>query len=209
MPTLAEQTRPEYDRMYGDSKYYWGLRPSRSAFEILQRLPPERPLKLLDIGCGEGRDAVFFARNGYDVTAFDLSEEGVRKTRELADRVGVELDVFQADVNEFRLAEQVDAIFSNGTLHCSDPNRRAEIFANFREFTAEDGLHVLNVFVAKPFIAPAPDRDPSSRLWRSGELLGHYADWRIEWSVEEIFDCISSGVPHQHCVNRIAARKPR
>ena len=39
--------------------------------------PPEQPLKLLDIGCGEGRNAVFFARNGYNVTAFDISEKGI------------------------------------------------------------------------------------------------------------------------------------
>ena len=42
-------------------------------------MPPTRPLKVLDIGCGEGKDAVFFARNGYDVTAFDLSKEGIEK----------------------------------------------------------------------------------------------------------------------------------
>ena len=41
--------------------------------------PPVKPLKVLDIGCGEGKDAVFLARNGYSVTAFDLSEAGIEK----------------------------------------------------------------------------------------------------------------------------------
>lgn len=39
-------------------------------------MPPITPLKLLVIGCGEGRNAVFFARNGYEVSAFDLSTKG-------------------------------------------------------------------------------------------------------------------------------------
>jgi hypothetical protein len=65
----------------------------------------------------------------------------------------------------------------------------------------------MSVFVAKPFVPPAPDRDPNSNLWRSGALLGYYADWRVEWCTEDIFDCMSSGVAQQHAVNRIAARK--
>ncbi len=37
-------------------------------------------------GCGEGKDAVFLARNGYIVTAFDLSETGIEKGKKLAER---------------------------------------------------------------------------------------------------------------------------
>lgn len=43
--------------------------------------PPDEPLKLLNIVCGEGRNAVFFARNGHLATAFDLSKVGVEKTK--------------------------------------------------------------------------------------------------------------------------------
>ena len=88
-----------YDERYDSETYYWGTRPSRMAYEVLQRAPPDRPLKLLVIGCGEGRNAVFFARNGYHVSAFDLSAVGVEKTKRLAARAGKEVRAFQADVN--------------------------------------------------------------------------------------------------------------
>ncbi len=52
-----------YDERYNRPGYYWGRNPSASCYRILQLLPPDRPLTLLDIGCGEGRNAVFFARN--------------------------------------------------------------------------------------------------------------------------------------------------
>ena len=61
----------QYDEKYNQKSYYWGKLPSAICFEILKIMPPVRSLNLLDIGCGEGRNAVFFARNGYNVTAFD------------------------------------------------------------------------------------------------------------------------------------------
>jgi len=171
-------------------------------------MPPERPLKLLEIGCGEGRNAIFFARNGYEVHAFDLSEKGVEKTKQSADQAQVVIRVFRADLNAFRLAETYDILFSTGTLLSSHPSIREELFSNYKSFTAEGGLNVFSVFVRKPFIAAAPDRDPNSHLWRSGELFTIYHDWQIEWCVEEIFDDMSGGIAHKHAVNRLIARKP-
>lgn len=119
-----DETRTEYDARYGGAEYYWTLRPSSTCFEVLKRMPPERPLKLLDIECGEGRNAVFFARNGYRVSAFDFSEHGVKKTQQLAASAGVVVDVFQADLNAHRLADEFDVIFSTGVLHSSAPSIR-------------------------------------------------------------------------------------
>ena len=196
-----------YDDRYRGKGYYWGKRPSAICYRVLELMPPERPLKLLDIGCGEGRNAVFFARNGYQVTAFDLSPIGVEKTKRLAAEVGVSLVAFTADLLEFRLAESFDILFSTGTLHYIPRELRAEILSNYKRFTNPDGIHVFSVFVAKPFIPRAPDAEPSAHVWISGELFTHYHDWKIEFCTEEIFDCLSSGVPHQHAVNRIIARK--
>ena len=170
-------------------------------------MPPDRPLRLLDIGCGEGRNAVFFARNGYEVHAFDISDKGLEKTKLLAEKAGVSVHIFQKDLNEFRLSEPFDILFSTGVLHSSHPSIRSELFENFKAFTNEGGLHVFSVFVTKPFIQPPPDGDANSHLWKSGELFLLYHDWKIEWCVEEIFDCMSSGIPHQHAVNRIVAKK--
>ena len=61
-----------YDEKYSDD-YYWCKRPSSSCFKVLKLKPPIEKLKLLVVGSGEGRNAVFFVRNGYNVTAFDLS----------------------------------------------------------------------------------------------------------------------------------------
>jgi tellurite methyltransferase len=195
-----------YDDRYARPGYYWGKLPSQACYQVLQLLPPVRPLRLLDIGCGEGRNAVFFARNGYYVTAFDASSKGIEKTKELAAGAGVSIETFVADINEFRLTDSFDVLFSTGVLQYVPPERRQELFANYREHTSPGGLNAFSVFVKKPFIAKAPDGEKTAHRWISGELLTLYDDWRIESCTEEVFDCMSSGVPHQHAVNRVIAR---
>ncbi|KKO55175.1 helix-turn-helix domain-containing protein [Paenibacillus sp. DMB20] len=196
-----------YEEEYRAPDYYWGIEPAAACMRILEILPPTRPLKLLDIGCGEGKDAVFFARNGYEVTAMDVSDAGLDKTQRLADRIGVHVQVVKADILDFRLDSCFDILYSSGVLHYIKPEYRDEIFANYKQFTNPDGIHMFNVFVNKPFIAPPPEKEPNAYRWISGELLTHYHDWFIEESSEVVFDCNSSGVPHKHAMARMAARK--
>ena len=196
-----------YDKKYAQNAYYWGTQPSSFSFKILELLPPDQPRKLIDIGCGEGRDAVFFARNGYDVTAFDLSAQGIDKTQKLAEKVGTSLQVFTADMLEYRLTETFDIVFCHGGLHYIPEKLRTSILDNYKRITTKGGLNVLSVFVRKPFIAKAPDAQSTAHKWVSGELFMHYHNWRLEFCSETIFDCMSSGVPHQHAMDLMIARK--
>lgn len=196
-----------YEEEYKTEHYYWGTLPNSACYQVLQRVPPARRLRLLDIGCGEGKDAVFFARNGYDVTAFDVSDAGIEKTKRLADQAGVHVNVFKADILDYRLDTSFDIIFSSGVLHYVKREFRQDLFANYKQFTKEDGMHVFNVFVHKPFIAPPPEKEPNAHKWYSGELLALYHDWLIADSSEIVFECHSSGIPHQHAMATMMARK--
>lgn len=196
-----------YDARYASKEYYWGLRPSTLCHEVLRLMPPTRRLRLLDVGCGEGRDAVFFARNGYEVTAFDLSPEGIDKTIALAEQSRTPITAFVADLREFRLSEPFDIIFSTGSLHYLPQRSRVAVIADYRAHTLPGGINAINVFVQKPFLKVPPDTEDLAHPWYSGELFLHYHDWRIEYGVEEMFDCTSSGIPHQHCVNKVIARR--
>jgi len=196
----------QYDEKYQSTASYWGHKPSNLCLAVLELLPPERPLRLLDIGCGEGRHAVFFARNGYSVTAFDISAVGVAKTLRAAEEAGVAVNAFEADLHSFRLSEEYDIIFSTGTLHYVPEALRVEVFDNCKRHTAPDGIHAFSVLVQKPFIPKAPDAETSAHHFISGELFTYYHDWRIELCNEAIFDCLSGGVPHQHAANRMIAR---
>ena len=196
-----------YEAEYNQQDYYWGLTPSPLCYRILEKIPPIRPLRLLDVCCGEGRNAVFFARNGYIVTAFDLASTGIEKTKRLADRYSVPVDTVKVDINDFRLDTEYDVIFSVGSLHYIHPDKRAEILENYISHTSIGGVHAFNVFIKKPFIAPAPENEPLSYPWKSGELFTYYTDWLLHSAEELIFNCDSSGVPHRHCIDQMVAER--
>lgn len=197
----------QYDEKYLEKEFYWGVKPSPICYKVLEMNASSKTQTLLDIGCGEGRNAVFFARNGYKVSAFDLSMNGVQKTKAYAQSIGVEIDVCESDILNYKFDKEYDVLFSTGVLQYIPPDKRQAIFEHYQEHTCVDGLNVFSVFVKKPFIEKAPDGEKSAHHWYSGELLSLYKDWKIEYSIEEIFDCMSSGIPHKHAVNRIIARK--
>lgn len=196
-----------YENVYIQEEFYWGLNPANMCYEILKIMPPNKPYKLLEIGCGEGKDALFFARNGYDVTAFDISQSGVDKANWLAEKFHVNIKAFRADMLEYRVTEPYDIIYSSRSMHHIRSDLREEIIHNYQENTTPYGINAFDIYVAKPFIKSPPDTDTFSFLWKSGEILMMYADWEI-WQMEEkIYDCTSSGKSHQHAVNRMIARK--
>lgn len=200
--------RSPYEERYQVDGYYWGIEPNDLAFEVLKRKYPTRPLKLLEIGCGEGRDAVFFAKNGFIVTAFDVTESGIEKAKRLAEIHQVDVDFFKADLRQFRAEETYDVIYSSGVLHHLPPGLREEMFENYKSHTAPGGLNAANVFVRKPYIPIPPDSDGDDDTWESGELASYYREWRMEAMYEEEFTCRSNAVLHQHCMNVVIAKKP-
>jgi tellurite methyltransferase len=194
-----------YNKVYNREDYYWGVEPSTMCYDVLRYLPPTRPLKLLDIGCGEGKDAVFFARCGYIVSAFDLAETGLEKTCMLAEKAHVQVNTFQANLWHFRLTENYDVLYSSGVFSYIKPEIRAEIMENYKSHVNDGGLVAFHTFVQKPFIARAPEKE-KTYAWKSGQLFTYFHDWYIENCCEYVFDCNSGGVPHKHAANRLFAK---
>lgn len=203
-----KKTSAFYEERYKSAEYYWGVKPSFMCLEVLRILPPDRPLKVLDAGCGEGKDAVFFAKNGYKVSAFDITGSGIEKAKRLAERHGVDIDFFRADILDYRLEREFDVIFCSGVLHYLPEKTRGEVLDDWKRHTTAGGVNALNVFVEKPFIKNPPDNEPGHfPNWISGELFGYYHDWKFERCEEVIFDCNSGGAPHKHCMNTLIAVK--
>jgi len=206
IPTKRGST--DYENRYNQDGFYWGVAPNHMCYEVMRLKPPTSPLRLLDMCCGEGKDAVFFANNGYLVSAFDIAESGLEKGRKLADVNGCSVSFFTADVRDFEPDSEFDIIYTSGGLIYFTPEKRNEMINMYKEKTAPGGLHAVNTFVDKPFIARPPDSEDSETFWKSGELFSYYHDWHFHSAIaERIFECNSYGTPHKHCMDILLAEK--
>ena len=110
-----------WDERYRGDTYAYGTEPNDFLKSEVARIPKGRVLCLAE---GEGRNAVFLAGLGYEVTAVDLSLEGLRKAERLARARGVTLQVQQADLTTYEPAAAaftgIVAIFA----HLPAPSRR-------------------------------------------------------------------------------------
>lgn len=205
------QARGPYDEAYAQAAFYWGQEPSALAKEAAALLTAaQRPAaRVLDIGSGEGRDAVYFARCGFQVDALEISAPGIEKIRRFSAAAKCDVRVLHADMLDFVLTGAYDLVYSMGSLQFLPPEKRREAFAAYKEHTLPGGFNAHLAFVEKPFVVPAPDWEREERFYRSGELAGYYWDWEILCGEEQLLDCCSSGTPHRHAVCTLLARKPQ
>ena len=99
-----------WDERYSAEGYAYGTTPNEFLAENVSHVPKGRVLSLAE---GEGRNAVFLAKQGYAVTAVDASRVGLKKARKLAKENDVEVEFIHADLATFDLGEdQWDGIVS-------------------------------------------------------------------------------------------------
>ena len=73
--------------------------------------------KVLDVGCGQGRDSLFLAAQGYSVTGIDASQVGVEQMLELASRQALTIKGIVADFFNYDFTETYDVIVLDSILH--------------------------------------------------------------------------------------------
>ncbi len=202
--------QPVYDERYARPGLYWGRKPTGLArdFVRIARSLPRRLRTVVDLGTGEGRDSIYFARQGYRVLGVDISSVGVRKAEDRAKKLGAKARFQVADMRTFRLNRRVDAVFSSGALNNLPRRIRTARFEHFKAQTSAGGLNAMNADVLKPYI-PLYSMNPCATPFRSGELLGYYWDWEILDSGSGEFVSHAGGVPHRKAMDMVIARKPR
>jgi SAM-dependent methyltransferase len=88
-----------WDQRYAATDLVWSAEPNRFVLAELGDLAPGRAL---DVGAGEGRNAIWLAARGWRVTAVDFSAVAIDKGRRLAEARGVDVEWVVADVTDYR-----------------------------------------------------------------------------------------------------------
>ena len=91
-----------WDERYSSEDYVYGTKPNEFLASVADRIPKGRVLCMAE---GEGRNGVFLAEQGYQVTAVDSSRVGMEKARRLARQRKVEIETIVSDLAHFEITE--------------------------------------------------------------------------------------------------------
>lgn len=92
-----------WNERYSEAEYVFGTQPNDFLKQQFAQIPAGG--RVLCLAEGEGRNAVFLAEQGYDVTAMDLSDVGLNKALKLASERGVEISTQIADLADYEFGK--------------------------------------------------------------------------------------------------------
>ena len=151
-----------FNEEYKKEECYWGKEPDKGVKLILKY---KKSGNVLDLGCGEGRNALFLAKNGFGVTGVDISEEGIKKYEEIVKQNNLKVKGIIEDIRKFKFNNKYDIIISNATLHFLKEKEVKDIIEKIKENTKKYGLNVISVFTEEN-----PDKN-FPYLFKINELL--------------------------------------
>ena len=97
----SQDSKAQWDQRYSRPTFIFGKSPAQFLAENYHYIPFEGTV--LDMGMGEGRNAVFLAQKGYKVTGIDISSVAVKKAYLLAQEFGVKIKGVVASLKEYKI----------------------------------------------------------------------------------------------------------
>ena len=122
--------------------FLYGLKPNAFIASKVKSFP--KNAKVLCLGEGEGRNAIFLAKKGFEVTAIDASDIGISKLHFRALEENLKIETICKDLNEWEVKEKYDVIVAS-YLHMHKDEREA-LFEKIEESLSMDGIFVAEFF---------------------------------------------------------------
>ncbi|KAJ1491364.1 S-adenosyl-L-methionine-dependent methyltransferase [Baffinella frigidus] len=170
---ITEATLGHYSRRA--VQFYEGTKDhdvSQNRAALLRHLPSDRPLRLLDLGCGPGRDVQYFTGLGHEVTGLDGCKEFV----DMCQKMCPTSSTLQQDLHSLDLPTQhFDGIFANAALFHVKRSELQRVLGELKAAVAPNGV----IFVSNP--RSMQDQDMENGGNSEDMRYGHYQtleSWR-------------------------------
>jgi len=128
---------------------------------------------VLDLGSGSGRDSLFLARNGFDVTAVDNDGIHLENLTKKADDRKTKINIIKSDLESYRTDTIFDVVISDMVLHFFDSDKISTLINNMQILTKPKGLNIVIAY---------SDKNPFGKrpyLFKKNELISYYKNWTI------------------------------
>lgn len=133
---------------------------------------------VLDLGCGLGNLALEAARTGCRVTALDGSSTGIARIREAALNEGLALEARQADLGQYAIDRDYDAIVAIGLLMFFPQDRAEALLVHIQAHVKPGGVAVLNTLTQGTTFLGMFESD-HYHLFPVGALKAALAGWEV------------------------------
>ena len=195
---------------YCNPEYAYGKEPNLFFAEWLSQLSPNTILMPAD---GEGRNGVFAATIGWDVTSFDISKEGRTKAMELADEHKVRLDYYVGSLEEMEF--EINSFSAIGLIYAHFPSDKiSEYHQKLTNYLKPGGMIFLEAFGKKhlefntldPKVGGPKDID---MLFSIEQIKADFENYDIALLEEKVIE-LNEGIYHKGMgsVIRFVGRKP-
>jgi cyclopropane fatty-acyl-phospholipid synthase-like methyltransferase len=202
----------QYDDEYRACSCFWGAEPGKYVRLLTKHLSSGRAL---DLGAGEGKNAIYLAKQGFEVTAVECSEYAINNFRRSLSHVdpGVRdrIQIVMADVRTYLPQHEYEAVISYGLLHCLRSMGDAyKVVRSMHKCTVSGGYNVVVVLtnrVNSPCVQQYLEILEISRP----HLEHLYEGWKIVSLEDTVLEekHPTSNVVHQHSIIRLFAQKER
>ncbi|ASG63359.1 tellurite resistance methyltransferase TehB [Kluyvera genomosp. 3] len=161
------------DENYFTDKY--GL--TRTHSEVVYAATIVKPGKTLDLGCGNGRNSLYLAANGYDVTAWDKNPMSIQNLQSIREAEGLEnLQVAVHDLNTLSFDGEYDFILSTVVMMFLEANTIPRLIDNMQRCTKPGGY---NLIVAAMDTDDFPCTVGFPFAFKTGGLKNYYKGWDL------------------------------
>lgn len=162
--------RTAWDKTYSRDDYVFGKDPAAFLVRQVEKLPKG---KVLDIAVGEGRNAVYLAKRGYQVEGVDISQVGLKKAKKLAAENGVRISTTNADLNKYKIkASSYDVILNFYYL-------QRNLFPQIKAGLKKGGVVVFETHTTEHLKNPGASGWEKEFLLQPGELKKAFSDFEI------------------------------
>ena len=174
----ASPDAARWNKTFTNPNANFSRNPNAFLVETVKPLPPGRAL---DVGMGQGRNSLWLAQQGWDVTGVDISEEGIRRAQEQAAKIGVKLNAVLKSADEFDYGRNQWDLIIGIFMHEIFSRNAARIVEGLKP----GGLVVVEGFYGGAVAKRAPGRQSNELLRVFDSLrITHYQDLTApaDWS---------------------------
>ena len=181
----------------------YGLKPNSFIASKVKSFP--KNAKVLCLGEGEGRNAIFLAKRGFEVSAIDASNIGLKKLEQRAFEEKLNIKTICMDLNEWEAQEKYDVILAS-YLHMYK-NERAKLFENIEESLNTDGIFLGEFFSVKQLAYNSGGPKDEDLLYTVDDFNRHFSLYENE--IKEQITILDEGKGHlgEACVIRVLVKK--